>query len=269
MPPEMKRVNKPGKDIDIFWDFFSGAPAEDQKEEGVEGNKEDIWTTDIDPDKIGKGEPEWLEKVEGIINSSEEKDIGGWDWGDKSKEEDSDKQGSESKEDDLNKEDPSTVEKVVDDLIDKVDDKLDTAETDAEKKILSDTLRDLKEAQLTISELQAENETYKNKYLEKFSETSEMSIMKPYIDTIQSDTDLLSLVNSFRSDSEDWKINSLITMVKKTTWVDVSDYIVGKWKEEVKWALSTWSDSSLSENKDSWWLKRVKSSNSWWIDVLG
>jgi len=66
---------------------------------------------------------------------------------------------------------------------------------------------------------------FQDKYFEKFSETSEYNLMKPYIDIVQNDPELFLLVKSIKSDNSEDKLNNLVAMLEKESGVNVSSYL--------------------------------------------
>jgi len=135
------------------------------------------------------------------------------------------------------------LEDLVKDLESSVDD-VDAWRADA-KEVLDKSLKDLQAANIKIKELEEQSKNYQDKYLDKFSENSELSIMKPMMDVVKDDPKLFLLVKSFKWDDTDAKINQLVDVLKDISWVDVSDYMTkGEWRDK---SMETGSDENTTK----------------------
>ena len=240
--------------MDIFWDLFNESVADPIAEE----NKLEDTTGSVDQTEDKQGtDAETINTEDKVEDSTTDKEII------------PDNPDENKDTDDLeptNKEGEKWEgQEVIEDLVEKVEDKIDKVENgnaDA-VEMLKDTLSDLQEANFRIKELEEDNKQYQDKYFDKYSETSEMSLMKPLVETVKSDPELFLLVKSFKKWDSTEKLDNLIKLVEKESWIDVSKYLLDNWKSAVSSVTWSWSNSwTAAPRSNDWFIPENNNNNS-------
>ena len=242
-----------GQDMDIFGNMFDDQ-ASDQAG----------WSNTDDKDKGTADQADTTDKGEDTSDTTKADadkttwtEIGAWvlDWTDDKKDDtssdDSDKTGWDDESKPWLKE--WETDEILDDLVKDLEDNIDKVDegwADA-KEVLQNTLADLQTANARIKELEDENKTFQDKYYEKFGETSELNLMKPLIQTVQDDPELFLLVKSYKGSDSDSRVNNLVKMLEKETWMDVSSYLTDGWKGAMASTTSTGSDGWMMSKPSS------------------
>lgn len=226
-----------GKDMDIFWGLLDSEVSDQTDETITEENPNDLGAEDQTAWTEGTTDSNNWEEIstEDTVTDTEDVEV---------KEEITDEVTEENFEKETNEE--KTWEEVIeeawnilDDLLKEVNEKIEDSDNTEQVKMLEELQKNIQEWQIRIKELEEENKVFQDKYFEKFSETSEYNLMKPYIDVVQWDPELFLLVKSFKWNDSEWKLNTLITMIEKESWVDIKEYLTDNWKAAVSWVTST------------------------------
>lgn len=127
-------------------------------------------------------------------------------------------------------------------LEDKVQEVVDEAETSENPKLKA-LVKELQimnaEKNTQLDEVAAERDVWKSKYMERFSEDTDLSVYKPEIEVLENNSKLRSLIKYRNNDNEkvSEKVTKLISdLFYERTWQDISEMLDEKdraWVEAV------------------------------------